>query len=160
MPNEEIMKTDVGKPLDALQLVIGEWNVEGRHVAFPDTVVRGRSVFEWWGNRTFLMHRSTFDHPDFPDSISVIGTTQPNGGLAQHYFDTRGVHRLFDMTFDRGVWTLDRKAIGPKDFDQRMKATFSADDNTITAEFELRDSGTHEMRHDFSVMYTRVPSSS
>jgi hypothetical protein len=150
------MKNVVGKPLDALQPLIGEWGAEGRHVALPNTVVRGASVFEWWGDRTFLIHRSALDHPDFPDSISVIGATRPDGGLAQHYFDTRGVHRLFDMTFADGVWTLDRTAAGPKDFDQRMTATISPDGNTITANWEVRDSATHEMRHDFSVIYTRA----
>ena len=150
------MKNVVGKPLDELQPFIGEWSFEGRHVAIPNAVIRGRSVFEWWADRTFLMHRSTCDHPDIPDSISVIGATRPGGGLAQHYFDTRGVHRLFDMTFARGVWTLARTAAGPTDFDQRMDAKFSADGNTITGGFEVRDSGTHEMRHDFSVTYTRV----
>jgi hypothetical protein len=153
---EKIMKNVVGKPLDALQPFIGEWSVEGKHVAFPNAVIRGRSVFEWWGDRTFLMHTSTFDHPDFPDSISVMGATRPDGGLALHWFDTRGVHRLFDMTFADGVWTIDRKADGPKDFDQRMRATFSADGKTITANSEMRDPGTHEMTHDFSVTYTRV----
>ena len=63
---------------------------------------------------------------------------------------------LFDMTLADGVWTLDRKAAGPKDFDQRMKATFSTDGTLITAEFELRDSQTHQMRHDFSVTYRRI----
>jgi hypothetical protein len=150
------MKNVVAKPLNALQPFIGEWNVEGRHVALPEVVIRGRSVFEWWGDCAFLMHRSTLDHPDFPDSISVIGATQPDGGLAQHYFDSRGVHRLFAMTFERGVWTLDRKAGGPKDFDQRMRATFSADGRAIAVEFEARDSGTHEMRPDFSLIYTRA----
>lgn len=149
------MKNVVAKPLDALQPFIGEWVVEGRHVAFPDTVIRGASVFEWWGDRTFLIHRATLDHPDFPDSIAVMGATRLDGGLAQHYFDSRGVHRVFDMTFADGVWTLDRKAVGPKDFDQRMNATFSADGNTIMAESELRDSHTHEMRRDFSVIYRR-----
>jgi len=149
------MKNVVGKPLDALQPFIGEWAVEGRHVEFPDTVIRGASVFEWWGDRTFLIHRATLDHPGFPDSIAVKGATQPNGGLAQHYFDSRGVHRLFEMTFAGGVWMLDRKAVGPKDFDQRMTATFSTDGNTITAQSELRDARTHEMRPDFSVIYRR-----
>jgi len=50
---------------------------------------------------------------------------------------------------------LDRKAVGPKDFDQRMTATFSADGNTITAQSELRDASTHEMRRDFAVTYRR-----
>ena len=150
------MKNVVGAPLDELQPFIGEWRVEGRHVALPDTVIRGRSVFEWWGDRTFLMHRSTFDHPDFPDSIAVIGATRPGGGLAQHYFDTRGVHRLFDMTFRHGVWTLTRKAASPTDFDQQSSAKVSADGNTMTADFERTDPGAHEMKHDFSVVYTRV----
>jgi hypothetical protein len=150
------MKNVVATPLDALEPLIGEWSVEGRHVALPNAVIRGRSVFEWWGDRAFLMHHSTVDHPDFPDSISVIGATQPDGGLAQHYFDTRGVHRLYDMTFGGGVWTLDRKAVGAKDFDQRMHATFSTDGKTIMIEFEARDSITHDMRPDLSLTYTRA----
>jgi len=40
-----------GKPLDELQPFIGEWSVERRHVALPDAVIRGRSAFEWWGDR-------------------------------------------------------------------------------------------------------------
>ena len=150
------MKNVVGKPLDELEPFIGEWSVEGRHVAVPDTVIRGRWVFEWWGDRTFMIHRSTLDHPDFPDSIAIMGATQPDGGLAQHYFDSRGVHRLFDMTFARGVWTLDRKAAGADDFDQRTHLTFSADKNTLTAESELRDAKTHQMTHDFSVIGRRI----
>ena len=150
------MKNAVGKPLDELQPFIGEWAVEGRHVALPDVVIRGRSVFEWWGDRVFLIHRGTLDHPDFPDSIAWIGATRPDGGLAQHYFDARGVHRLFDMTFARGVWTLTRKAVGPTDFDQGLRATFSADGTTITGEFERTEPGAHEMKLDMAVTYTRV----
>jgi hypothetical protein len=150
------MKNVVGKPLDELEPFIGEWSVEGRHVALPDIVVRGRSIFEWWGDRTFLIHRSTLDHPDFPDSMSVIGATRPDGGLAQHYFDTRGVHRVYDMTLGGGVWTLTRQATGPKDFDQRMRGELSADGSTITANWELRDPDTHTMRHDLAVTYRKV----
>ena len=150
------MKNVVAKPLNALQPFIGEWNVEGKHVALPDVVIRGHSVFEWWGDRTYLIHRATLDHPDFPDSIQVMGATRPDGGLAQHYFDSRGVHRLYDMTFDRGVWTLSRKAMNASDFDQRLTAKFSADGNTITAESERTEPGAHEMQHDFAITYTRA----
>ena len=62
----------------------------------------------------------------------------------------------FDVTFERGVWTFDRKAVGPKDFDQRMHATFGADGQTIAIECEARDSATHEMRPDLSLIYTRA----
>lgn len=150
------MKNVLGKPLDALQPFIGEWTVEGRHVAFRDAVIHGRSVFEWWGERTFLVQHFTFDHPDFPDAISMIGATGPGGGLAQHYFDTRGVHRIYDMTFAGGVWTLMRTAVDAKDFDQGMRARFSADGNSITGEWKRSEPGTHELQHDLSVIFTRV----
>jgi len=153
---ELVTKNVVGKPLDALQPLIGEWSVEGRHVAFPTTVIRGRSVFEWWGDRVFLMHRRSYDHPDFPDSVSVIGATRPDGGLAEHYFDTRGVHRLFDTTFEGGVWTASRNAVGASDFDQRTTATLSPDGNTITARSDRTEPGAHEMKFDMSVIYTRM----
>ena len=97
------MKNVVGKPLDELEPFIGEWNMEGRHVAFPDDVIRGHSRFEWWGDRVFVLQHSSVDHPDFPDSLSVIGATRPDGGLALHWFDTRGVRRLFDMKHDFAV---------------------------------------------------------
>jgi hypothetical protein len=151
---KNVVKNVVATPLDALEPFIGAWAVEARHVAMPDTVIRGRSMFEWWGDRAFVLHHSTLDHPDFPDSISVVGATQPDGGLAQHYFDTRGVHRLFDMTFERGVWTMDRKAVDAKDFDQRVHWTLSADGKTIAVETEARDSETHQMRPDLSAVYT------
>jgi hypothetical protein len=148
-------KNVVGKPLDELEPFIGEWTVEGNHTADAAVVVRGRSVFEWWEGRTFLMHRSTIDHPDFPDSISVIGATQPGGGLAMHYFDTRSVHRVYEMTFVRGVWTLTRKAVSADDFDQRLNAKFSGDGKTISAAWERTDPGAKQMKHDFALTYKR-----
>jgi hypothetical protein len=151
------MKNVVGRPLDELEPFIGEWTVEGRHVAFPGVTIRGHSLFEWWGDRVYVLHHSGFDHPDFPDSLSVIGATRPDGGLALHWFDTRGVQRLFDMTFARGVWTISRKASEPKDFDQDMSATFSADGNTIMSQSRLREPGAHDMKPDFAVTYTRAP---
>jgi len=150
------MKNVVGKPLDDLRPLIGAWSLEGRHVALPDTVVRGHALFEWWGDRTFLIQRQTIDHPDFPDSIAVMGATRPDGGLAQHYFDSRGVYRLFDMTYERGVWTLERKAAGPGDFDQRMRSALSADGNSILFEADRTEPGAHEFEHDLSMTFTRL----
>lgn len=154
--NEVIVKNVVAKALDQLQPFVGEWTVEGRHVALPGTLIGGRSVFEWWGDRTLLIHRSTIDHPDFPDSIQVIGATRPNGGLALHYFDSRGVARVFDMTFDLGTWMLDRKANDATEFDQRLRATFSTDGDAMAAEWERSEPGEHEMKPDFSLLYARV----
>jgi len=148
-------KAVVGKPLTQLQPFIGEWKLEGRHVAFPSLVIHGRATFAWSQGGAFVEERWTMEHPDFPDSISIIGATGPNGNLAVHYYDTRGVHRVYDMTFNGGVWTLDRKG-GPGDFDQRATATFSADGKTIAAEFELRELNAKDYKHDMDLTYKRV----
>jgi hypothetical protein len=150
------LKNVVGRPLDELQPFIGEWTTEGRHVMLPNEVVRGRTVFEWWGDRTYLMQRSTVDHPDFPDSLSIMGATRPDGGLALHWFDSRGTHRVFDMTFVDGVWTIARKASGPNDFDQSLRGTFSADGNTLVNESMHSAPGGGEQTHDLTVTCRRV----
>jgi hypothetical protein len=64
--------------LRALSALIGEWTTEATHPAFPSTVVLGRSTFEWLEGERFLIARARSDHPDFPDSISIIGDA---GGL-------------------------------------------------------------------------------
>jgi hypothetical protein len=93
--------------LQSLSALIGEWTTEATHPAFPSTVVLGRSTFEWLEGERFLIARARSDHPDFPDSISIIGDA---GGLRMHYFDSRGVARIYEMTLDGGVWTFSRTA--------------------------------------------------
>jgi hypothetical protein len=39
-------------------------------------VVHGHSVFEWLEGGKFLIVRARFDHPEFPDSVSIIGDDQ------------------------------------------------------------------------------------
>jgi hypothetical protein len=147
-------KNAVGKPLDVLEPFIGEWSIGGKHAQVAGQV-QGRSVFEWWEGRVFVIHRSTLDHADFPDSISIIGATRPDGGLAYHYYDTRGVHRVYEMTFEGKLWTLARKAVGPEDFSQRMEARLDADGNSISAEWQITEPGATQMKHDVALMYTR-----
>jgi hypothetical protein len=83
----------------------------------------------------------------------VIGATGPGGALQQHYFDSRGVHRVYDMSLEDGVWTLSRE--GP-DWPQRYVGEFSADGNTITGRWERGESLGAPLQHDFDLNYTRV----
>ena len=96
------------------------------------------------------------EHPDFPDSISVIGATRPGEGLAIHYFDTRGVHRVYEMDLREAVWTLSRDATDPKDFAQRFVGSFSADRRTIKGERQRSEPGETRLKHDLDVTYTKL----
>ena len=95
--------------------------------------------------------------PAAPDSLAIVAADPRTGGYTQHYFDSRGVVRLYAMTFTDGVWTLIREApdFSPLDFRQRFTGTFSADGNTITGAWEKTADG-GEWEHDFALTYRRT----
>lgn len=89
------------------------------------------------GRPAVLIFRSYTDHPDFPDSISIIGETE---GLEWHYFDSRGVHRIYEIRVTDDAWEIARNVarsdapeIGREApaFSQRLTVTFEDDDNTM-----------------------------
>ena len=117
--------------------LVGEWTTEATHPAFPGTTVSGTAAVQWLEGERFLMFRSHNDHPDFPDSISIIGETE---GLQWHYFDSRGVHRIYEIRVTEDAWEIvrnvarsDAPEIGREapPFSQRLTVTFEDDDNTM-----------------------------
>ncbi|HMG28316.1 MAG TPA: hypothetical protein VKH36_16050 [Acidimicrobiia bacterium] len=142
-------------PLEAL---VGEWSVEALAPWAPPSDLRGRTVFEWMTGGTFLLQRWEVPIDEAPDGLAVIGRIpQDNAGYLQHYFDSRGVARVYSMTFEDGVWTLSRtKAdFSPLDFAQRFTGTLGDDDRTIRGGWELAHDGS-TWEHDFDLVYTRV----
>jgi hypothetical protein len=59
---------------------------------------------------SFLRQRNEIPHPEFPDSILIIAADPGGETYTQHYFDSRGVARIYKMTFGEGKWTLLRDA--------------------------------------------------
>src|SRR5688572_26463017 len=97
----------------------------------------GRVRFEWSEGKAWLIQRWTVDLPEAPDGIAVIGPkdaptsgqeSAKSGELLQHYFDSRGVHRVYEMSLSGGVWKMWRQG---EPFDQRFTADFSEDGSTI-----------------------------
>jgi hypothetical protein len=87
----------------------------------------------------------------------IVSADPETGAYTQHYYDSRGVVRLYAMSLAGGVWTLTREApdFTPLDFRQRFTGTFSADGNTISGAWESdRDGG--EWEHDFALIYRRA----
>jgi hypothetical protein len=118
--------------LEPLNALVGEWRIEATHPAFPSTVVHGQADFEWLEGERFLLQRSRTDHPEFPDSLIVFGAESEE--LSMHYFDSRGVHRVYGVGFGDGVWRMWRHAPG---FSQRFTGVFSDDGDTIEGLWQL-----------------------
>ena len=105
-----------------------------------------------------MVQRSGADHPDAPGGHSILAPdgNRP-GGYLQHYFDSRGVVRLYEMGFDGRTWTLTRRApdFSPLDFAQRYTGELSHDGDTIAGAWETAPEG-EDWRLDFRLTYRRT----
>ena len=131
---------------------IGRWETEGAHPLLPGEAIRGTSTFEWLDGRQFVIWRSHYDHPQIPDALTVIGVT--DGQLSMHYFDRRGVHRVYAASLDERTWRYWRAAPAP-DLSQRFTGTFSSDGTTIAIQGRLSRDGT-TWEDDLALDYRKV----
>jgi hypothetical protein len=135
--------------LQPLNVLVGEWTFEATHPAFPALVVAGRATVAWLEGERFLLQRTQADHPEFPDALSVLGETDE--GLVSHYFDSRGVHRIYRLGFDDGVWRLWRDEPG---FSQRFTGTFDDGGDRIVGVWELSRDGS-DWERDLEITFFR-----
>jgi hypothetical protein len=135
--------------LEPFNALVGTWEIEATHPAFPDTTVHGTAEFEWLEGERFLLQRSRIDHPEFPDSLIVFGADED--GLSMNYFDSRGVHRIYGVSLSNGVWRMWRHSPG---FSQKFNGRLSVDGNTIDGLWKLsRDDAT--WNDDLAVTFRR-----
>ena len=134
--------------LQGLDALVGEWTTEAVHPAFASTVVHGHSTFEWLVGEKFLIVRADSDHPDFPDSISVIGDTD---GLRMHYFDSRGVHRVYETSVSEDALEFSRDVPG---FAQQFTGNFEEGGDRISGLWKLSQDNT-TWEDDLQITYRR-----
>ena len=151
-----------------LHRLVGTWATEATHPAMPGLVVHGTVVVEWLEGERFLLHRARTDHPDFPDALSVIGDMAhdrvddagdsgdgvPAGGtssLRMHYFDSRGVFRVYEVRVDDASWQWWRDAAG---FSQRFTGRFADGGDTIVGQSQLCEDDVH-WADDLAITYRR-----
>jgi hypothetical protein len=139
--------------LSALEPLVGEWSME----ASLAPGVGGIATFEWALDGAFLLHRSEIPVEGAPQALSVIALDDDGEGFTMHYFDSRGVVRLYAMTIEDGLWTLMRHEadFSPLPFHQRYTGRFSADGRSIEGRWERSDDGS-SWELDFELNYTRA----
>jgi len=139
----------------ALGPLIGEWSMEALFPNAPPTGPSGRTTFEWMNGEQCVIQRWEVAHPAAPDGIAVIGVDERRGTYLQHYFDSRGVARVYEMEFGGGLWKLSRTTqdFSPLDFAQRFTARVGAD--RIDGRWEIRRDGS-EWEFDFELIYRRA----
>jgi len=141
-----------------LEALIGEWSIEVDLPEAPPGDMGARMTIEWMTGEQFLEMRWTVPVPEAPDGIAIIGFDGGRGTLLQHYFDTRGVARVYEMTFEEGLWTLSREKpdFSPLDFHQRYEGRFSHDGSTVDGEWQISHDAGATWERDFGLTYRRL----
>ena len=129
----------------SLDRLLGTWDVTMHHAAMPQPV-SGRQRYERVLDGAFVMLHWTYDHPEFPDAIAMLDEH------TYHYFDVRGVARVFDLTVDDSGWAMVRH---DEDFWQRSTGRFRGTDAIDGTGENSYDAGA-TWQHDFSMSYVRV----
>jgi len=93
----------------------------------------GNVAFEWALDQQYLVQRSVSPQPEFPDSIATVAYDVDADSYVQHYFDSRGVVRIYRMERRDRLWTLLRTEadFSPLNFWQRFEGSLSAGATTI-----------------------------
>jgi hypothetical protein len=138
--------------LAALDLFVGEWIEQVEVPGAPP----GRTFFEWDLKGTVLVQRAISPLPEYPDGLMIISLA-PDGYL-QHYFDSRGVARLYRMSLEDHRWTLHRTEpdFTPLEFAQRFVSTITPDGTRIEGRWETSYDDGQTWEVDFPLSYTRV----
>jgi hypothetical protein len=138
--------------LEALEPLVGTWTTEVR-MPGQEEVVAGRTTFEWLEGGGYLIERATMEDTRFPRGVMVIGPAQGRGPIVQHYFDSRGIARVYEISLEAGVLRLWRD--DPEDFSQRYEGRLSDDGAAIVGAWEMCEDGA-TWRHDFDLTYRRA----
>jgi hypothetical protein len=150
--------TSGGGSLEALERFVAEWSLVAAFKDIPPADVGARVTFEWLPGGKFLIERWEVPVPEAPDGIAIIGADpHTEGRYLQHYFDSRGVARIYKMSFEDRVWKLwrDEPDFSPLDFSQRFTGIFSEDGKTIAGAWEISYDG-KTWEHDFDLTYTQA----
>jgi len=162
----ETTSTPADPVLKALAALVGVWTTQATHPAMPGVVVHGTVHSEWLEGERFLIQRARTDHPDFPDSISIIGSTdrdrvasaasgRPPAAralqLTMHYYDSRGVFRDYDVRIDDEALHIWRAAPG---FSQRFTGKFSDGGAAILGLWQMSEDD-RLWRDDLQIDYRR-----
>ncbi|SDO37422.1 hypothetical protein [Halobacillus aidingensis] len=96
--------------LKRLEFFIGEWEIEVIHPQFKTSSIKGQTLFDWMEKEKFIVQRTFIKQMEFPSSTIVYDYDSNTSNYLQHYFDSRGVTRLYYMNLKSGLWELWRNS--------------------------------------------------
>ena len=146
--------------MNQFEPLIGRWHGAGAIPIEPPMSITVEASVERLG--PFLILRTDGEPAEMPDTVSIIGGAPDGEPQPMHYFDSRGVRRLFLTTVEGSTWRIWRAPgedwNGPDGpgFNQRFIGQIAADGTSIDGRWE-RGMGPdgEDWELDFPLRYVR-----
>jgi hypothetical protein len=146
--------------MKGFERLIGEWHGEGEIPIEPPMRISEEAKIERLGE--FIVFSAVAEPEAVPDSISIVGGAPDGQPQPMHYFDSRGVKRLYMMALEGSTWEIWRALgedwNGPNGpfFNQRFIGEISTNGKTIKGRWErgTGDAG-DAWELDFPITYVR-----
>ena len=123
---------------NGMDRLIGEWDASGEMNVDGETIrVTGHTTIESLGE--YVVLRTTVEPPEFPDSVSILGGGPDGEPAPMHYFDERGVQRLYLSSVEAGRWLITHADESWRDspgHNQRYIGEIAPDGSRITGAWE------------------------
>ncbi|WP_422122421.1 hypothetical protein DHX103_11495 [Planococcus sp. X10-3] len=141
--------------MEELKFFVGTWILEVTHPHLRPRPIVGETKFEWMED-AYLIQRTNLDKFEFPSSTIIYDWDPESDQYVQHYYDSRGVTRLYGMSLEDGIWKLwrDTDDFSPLSFLQRFTGTIEEGGNTIDSVWEQSEDGI-KWKHDFKLVLRR-----
>jgi hypothetical protein len=141
--------------------LVGEWHGEGEMPIDPPMKISVEAKISRLGK--FIVFSTLAKPVEVPDSVSIIGGAPEGEPQPMHYFDSRGVKRLFMMAVEGStlkIWRAPGEDWNGPDgpgFNQRFSGEISPDGKKITGRWErgMGDAG-DRWEIDFPINYVRT----
>jgi hypothetical protein len=147
-----------GSPaLKDVAFLIGDWSIVLSNASFlpkPNQKISFSVSYRWIEQGTAIAVAQGDKDGDSPQSANwIIGRDEGNDNYTVLYGDSRGVSRVYSMSFKDDVWKMWRD--NPK-FSQRFEGKVGEDRKTIHAKWEKSVDGGKSWEHDFDMLYSKV----
>ena len=142
--------------VSGLASLAGTWRLVvwgGSFLPDPEQRVDAGLVhFEWVEDGAVLVMRQSGDDNTPPAARMIIGRDQDEDQYTVLYSDSRGVSRVYALSFESGELRIWRDNAS---FAQRFEALLSHDGSRLTGHWERASDG-GPWEHDFYVEYSRI----
>jgi hypothetical protein len=150
--NEYSAKFPQNPELAPLNFLIGTWNVRMTHSSLPNPL-DWQDTFTWLDNGFIVWHWQGKN--EVPQATLIIGRNEQtsNNKFSILYYDSRGISRFEEMSFENGVWKFWRNGA---DFFQRMEYIVSESGRSMVGHGEISYDQGRTWQHDFAIEYSKV----